>query len=59
MVPLLRWLRRHHEHEPINGLLVTVAADSLASQTEEAPRTRAACERIERCGTSGVSSRFT
>jgi len=32
---LLRLLRRHREHEPINGLLVTVAADTLAAQSEE------------------------
>lgn len=46
---LLRLLRRHREHEPINGLLVTVAADTLASQTEEKIRADASRlrERIE------------
>ena len=46
---LLRLLRRHREHEPVNGLLVTVAADSLASQTEEKLRADASRlrERVE------------
>ncbi len=46
---LLRLLRRYREHEPINGLLVTVAADSLASQSEEKIRADASRlrERIE------------
>lgn len=46
---LLRLLRRHREYEPINGLLVTVAADTLASQTEEKIRADASRlrERIE------------
>jgi type VI secretion system protein ImpL len=32
---LLRLLRRHRDHEPINGLLIAVSADALASQSEE------------------------
>ena len=45
---LLRLLRQHREHEPINGMIIAVAAETLITQPEE--RLRADASRLrERC----------
>ncbi|MBV8454822.1 MAG: hypothetical protein JOZ29_21500 [Deltaproteobacteria bacterium] len=46
---LLRLVKHYHAREPLNGMIVTAAADSLATQTDEKLRTEAGQvrERIE------------
>lgn len=45
---LLRLLRQHREHEPINGVIIAISTETLISQPEERLRTEASRLR-ERC----------